>query len=113
MSFDRARFSAALKAHLVQYNLSLRDAAKASSVSASTLSRIANGELPDVESFASLVTWMQLDANQFLTTSNQRFSTHDAWRTFYASLYELRLPSECINALTTLVRTLVSKDGTQ
>lgn len=56
--FNRELFDAALAAYLATHKLSLREAARSSGVSASTLSRLVNGEAPDIENFGRLCLWM-------------------------------------------------------
>lgn len=49
-----------------QRGLSWRQLAQAAGVGASTLSRMAQGNRPDVDSFAALVYWLGLPADQFM-----------------------------------------------
>ena len=46
-------------------NLTLRDAATESGVSASTLSRVENGKNPDMESFLQLCNWLNIEPAKF------------------------------------------------
>jgi transcriptional regulator with XRE-family HTH domain len=46
--------------------LSLREAASAIGVSASTLTRMAQGASPDVEGFAKMVRWLGVSADDFI-----------------------------------------------
>ncbi len=52
--FNHQLFAASLDAYLAPRKLSLRDAAKLCGVSASTLSRLVHGEVPDLEVFDRL-----------------------------------------------------------
>jgi len=36
------------------------------------MSRLANGQKPDVDAFATMVAWLQMDANKFIITEEQR-----------------------------------------
>jgi transcriptional regulator with XRE-family HTH domain len=47
-------------------NLSWRSLAKEIGVSPSLLSRIANGQKPDADGFATLVSWLHLPADEFV-----------------------------------------------
>ena len=69
-SFDRVLFSAAIATHMQQQDVSMREAARESGVSASTFSRIIAGKEPDMDSFARLCDWASLDANSFLGRLN-------------------------------------------
>lgn len=65
--FNRQLFAASLETHIANRKLSLRQAATESGVSASTLSRLLRGELPDMESFEKLAAWLQRDPGVFFT----------------------------------------------
>jgi len=52
-------------------DLGVRAAAKEIGVSASTLSRVEGGHLPDLENFGLICGWLQIDPNQILGFSNQ------------------------------------------
>lgn len=62
-AFDQSHFSAALQ----QYSkgLPLRAVAERSGVSASTISRIIRGSLPDLETFVQLCGAMQVEPREF------------------------------------------------
>jgi|HubBroStandDraft_4_1064222.scaffolds.fasta_scaffold168492_2 transcriptional regulator with XRE-family HTH domain len=49
-----------------QRHLSWRQLANEAGIGASTLSRMAQGNRPDVDSFAALVHWLGLSADQFM-----------------------------------------------
>ena len=53
-----------------QRALSWRQLAQEAGVGASTLSRMAQGSRPDVDSFAALVHWLGLPAEQFMRHSD-------------------------------------------
>jgi transcriptional regulator with XRE-family HTH domain len=53
---------------------SWRQLARELGLSASTMSRLANGQKPDVDAFAAMVAWLQTDANKFIITEEQRVS---------------------------------------
>ena len=109
--FDRALFSAAIQSHLLHRGLSLREAAKESGVSASTLSRIINGEAPDLDSFASILTWLKANANQFFSTQYQENMLNEAWTGLYLCLQELGVPAHVRDAIVTIVQKVTEKEG--
>jgi len=57
---------AALDAQRRAQNLSWRKLAYSAGVSPSTLTRMQQGKLPDVNTFTSLTRWLKLPAEQFL-----------------------------------------------
>jgi transcriptional regulator with XRE-family HTH domain len=57
---------AALDVQRQSKNLSWRQLAKEVGISPSTLTRMAQGKRPDVDSFAGLVRWLGIPADQFL-----------------------------------------------
>lgn len=48
-----------------------RQLARELGLSASTMSRLANGQKPDVDAFAAKVAWLKVDANSFIITEAQ------------------------------------------
>ncbi len=46
--------------------LGVRAAAKAIGTSPASLSRIENGQVPDLETFAAICQWLEIDPNEFL-----------------------------------------------
>lgn len=65
-AFDNHGFFASLDAVRATRGLTWRRVADEAGVSSSTLTRIGQGRRPDVESFASLVTWAGLSGDDFL-----------------------------------------------
>lgn len=65
-TFDAFRFYAALDRTRADRKLLWKDVAQQSGVSPSTLTRIAQGRRPDVDSLAALVTWAGLSADEFV-----------------------------------------------
>lgn len=63
--FNRQLCASHLEAHITGHGFSLREAARRSGVSASTLSRLLRGESPDMETFAILCGWMRLPPGVF------------------------------------------------
>lgn len=69
MNFNPYLFAVALKARRNELKLGLRAVAEQVSVSASTLSRIENNELPDIETFGKLCGWLQISPAYFFGQS--------------------------------------------
>lgn len=65
-SFDARGFFAALNAERDARNLLWKHVAKQANVSQSTLTRLAQGKRPDVDSLAALVDWAGLRADDFV-----------------------------------------------
>src|SRR6266849_4734660 len=99
MTFNRKLFSASIETHILLRGISMREAAKEAGVSASTMSRLTSGELlPDIESFAALVRWLDIDANLFLDLSPHT-SLNEGWIGLYSSLEQLSVPKDVIEAM--------------
>lgn len=64
--FDVTSFYAALDSQRQSKQMTWKKVAKESGVSASTLTRIAQGRRPDVDSFAALLKWSGLKAELFI-----------------------------------------------
>lgn len=50
--------------------LSWRQLAKQVGVNPSTMTRLANGQRPDIDAFATLVSWLSMPADSFLLTDD-------------------------------------------
>lgn len=70
-TFDNSAFFSALDAHRFAKNLTWKQVAEKSGVSASTLTRIAQGKRPDVDSLAALVAWSGLNADDYVRESGK------------------------------------------
>lgn len=68
-SFDADGFFQALDAVRIARKLNWKQVAQAADVSPSTMTRLAQGRRPDVDSLAALLTWSGLDANRFVGAS--------------------------------------------
>lgn len=64
--FDVEAFYAALDSQRQSKRLNWKQVAEESGVSASTLTRIAQGRRPDVDSMATLLAWSGLKADSFI-----------------------------------------------
>jgi transcriptional regulator with XRE-family HTH domain len=63
---DVAALYVTLDSERQQRKISWRQVAQEAGIGASTLSRMAQGNRPDVDSFAALVHWLGLPADQFM-----------------------------------------------
>jgi transcriptional regulator with XRE-family HTH domain len=66
VEFDALRFYQALDSTRAAKRLNWKQVADKSGVSASTLTRLAQGKRPDVDSMAALVSWSGLSADEFV-----------------------------------------------
>ncbi len=90
-----------VRARLDQQQLKLRDAAEQSGVSAATLSRVLNNNLPDTRTFAALVRWLGVSADLFIPATSKPTTPE----TIEAHLRADRtLPPELARALADLIR---------
>jgi transcriptional regulator with XRE-family HTH domain len=65
-TFDAEAFFSALDAVRLSRKITWKKIAADSGVSASTLTRMAQGKRPDVDSLAALVTWSGLNSDDFI-----------------------------------------------
>ncbi len=75
---DVAALYLTLDAERRQRGLSWRQLAQGAGIGASTLSRMAQGNRPDVDSFVALVQWLGVPAEQFMRGGAERTSGHQA-----------------------------------
>ena len=66
--FDVAALHAALDSERLSRDLTWRDVADQSGVSASTLTRLSQGRRPDVDSLVALTSWLKVPADRFMGT---------------------------------------------
>lgn len=69
-AFDSKAFYAALDAQRQSKEMTWRQVAGAAKVSASTLTRMAQGRRPDLDGLARLCTWAGLNANDYIRSSD-------------------------------------------
>ncbi len=69
-SFDAPLFAAALRTR--RGDLGLREVATVTGVSAATLSRVENGEIPDLQTFLVLCSWTGWPVSDFLHQDQAR-----------------------------------------
>lgn len=71
-TFDASAFFSALDAQRISKKLNWKQVAADSGVSASSLTRMAQGKRPDVDSLAALVAWAGLNADDFIRESDEK-----------------------------------------
>lgn len=71
-SFDNDGFFAALDAVRQSRGVHWKTVAREAGVSASTLTRMGQGRRPDVDSFAALASWADLDPDDFFRRSDRQ-----------------------------------------
>jgi transcriptional regulator with XRE-family HTH domain len=71
-AFRNGEFFDALDAVRQKRKKSWRAIAKETNVNASTLTRMSQGRRPDVDSFAALVAWAGLDADEYLGVPDEQ-----------------------------------------
>ncbi|MDX2546738.1 helix-turn-helix domain-containing protein [Streptomyces sp. WI04-05B] len=69
--FDAEGFYAALDAARLARGLNWKQVAAGSGVSASTLTRMAQGKRPDVDGLAALCAWSGLDADDYVRSESE------------------------------------------
>lgn len=69
---DVVGLHAALDAAREGRGWSWRQLARELGLSPSTMSRLANGHKPDVDAFATIVSWLNLDPKKFIVSDEQR-----------------------------------------
>lgn len=70
-SFDSGKFYAALDSERASRGLTWKQVAEESGVSASTLTRMAQGKRPDVDGLADLLAWSGLKDDSFMVASDR------------------------------------------
>jgi transcriptional regulator with XRE-family HTH domain len=70
--FDGTGFYDALDSQRRARNLNWKQVAAESGVSASTLTRMAQGKRPDVDGLAALASWSGLNADDFIRSDGER-----------------------------------------
>lgn len=84
--FDAEAFYTALDSQRQAKGMSWKQVAKESGVSASTLTRMAQGRRPDVDSMAALAAWSGLSADSFVQHADVESLTADPLSTMTAYL---------------------------
>lgn len=71
--FDVSALYAALDSERMSRDLTWKDVAEQAGISASTLSRLAQGRRPDVDSLAALTGWLKVSADEFMGSRMRAF----------------------------------------
>lgn len=104
-SFDPIRFHRLLDDVRIERGISWSEIARLTGVSASTLTRIGQGRMPDADNLSALVAWAGLDANAVLgVTPHQEDDPITAVR--IALRNDPLLDTDQIDAIVTTVRAL-------
>jgi transcriptional regulator with XRE-family HTH domain len=69
--YDASGFYAALDAQRIAKGMNWKEVAAAAGVSASTLTRMAQGKRPDVDSLAALATWSGVSVDDYFTPNRK------------------------------------------
>jgi transcriptional regulator with XRE-family HTH domain len=101
--FDVAAFHAALDRTRQDRELLWKDVAQQAGVSASTLTRLAQGRRPDVDGLAALVTWANLSADDFVRRQNEPVSPDTLTKVATHLRGDKNLTPEAADALEALI----------
>lgn len=105
--FDADGFFAVLDGNRIQRDVTWRQIAKESGVSPSTLTRMAEGKRPDVDSLASLLAWSGKSADSFKVVDGENPVTADALANVTAQFRkDPRLAAEAKAAIEATVKAL-------
>ena len=74
---DVAALHASLDRARVQKGMSWRELARELGLSPSTMSRLQNKKSPDVNAFMTMVRWLNMDAESFLTDKDEDVQLHE------------------------------------
>ena len=104
--FDGAAFYAALDSQRQSKKYTWKKVAEESGVSASTLTRMAQGKRPDVDSLAALLAWSGLHADDFVRVEGHRQVDADSLAKITAYLRaDPHLTPEGATALEAVIKT--------
>lgn len=107
--FDAMGFYQALDATRQARKMTWRQVANQSGIAASTLTRMAQGKRPDVDSLAALATWSGLNTDDYV---RNRMSQKDAEPLAMISTYlrsDANLSPEAADALDELIKATYSR----
>jgi len=107
---DSVKFSIALKEKRGKTNL--RDAAKEiGDISAATLSRVEQGNLPDVLTFIKICNWLQVSVDSFVLneTKNESITYSEKDNIVYQLRSSKTLNPDTVNAIVTMVNLAYDK----
>lgn len=106
--FDAEGFYAVLDAYRTERGLSWKQVADKTKVSASSLTRMAQGKRPDVDSLAALANWSGISVDQFMITDSDKANAEKSTLEVLTAQFrrDKRLPPEAKNAMEVALRVL-------
>ena len=106
--FDAQGFYSVLDAHRTSRAMSWKQVADQTKVSASSLTRMAQGKRPDVDSLAALVRWSGVSADQFMISEDEEPLEEKSTLEVLTAQFrrDKNLPQEAKNALEVTLRVL-------
>ena len=107
--FDAEAFYSALDSARQEHGLTWKKVADQAGVSASTLTRMAQGKRPDVDSFSRLVTWSGLSADEFVVRpGSEQDNVHSSPLAKVTAQFrhDPRLPKAAQDAIIAVLRTM-------
>jgi len=111
--FDAEGFFAVLDGHRIDRGMTWRQVAKDSGISPSTLTRMAQGKRPDVDSLASLLAWSGESADGFIVVEGHKAKPADSLAKVTAQFRrDPRLPPEAKKAIEATVKALYEQFAT-
>ncbi len=103
--FDASAFYSALDSQRQSRRLTWKQVAGEAGVSASTLTRMAQGKRPDVDTLAALLTWSGLKAEDFVRTDGSSEGSPEALAQISAYLRaDPNLTEEAASALDAVIK---------
>lgn len=108
--FDSQRFSTRIK--MKRGNRGLRAIAEETGVSASTLSRLEQGETPEMKIFIAICDWLRTEPDEFMIVPWRRVEPGDPMdRIEFILRTDTSIAPANINAVMVLLRSLYEKRG--
>lgn len=89
----------------------IREVAQEIGISSATLSRIVNGKLPDINTFAKLCQWLDVPADEMLGVPSKNVSEHQKFSVHFKA--DKNLSSKAANALAQLILAAQSTFGNE
>lgn len=102
--FDTGAFYDALDAARISKTLNWKQVAAASGVSASTLTRMAQGKRPDVDGLAALSAWSGLTADDFVRSDDDRVEAEPLAKIITYLRSDKNLSPEAATAIDELIK---------
>ncbi|MDB4614255.1 helix-turn-helix transcriptional regulator [bacterium] len=112
-AFDAEGFFGALDAHRVSRGMNWRQVATESGVSSSTLTRMAQGRRPDVDTLAALLAWSGESADSFMVNSDAKFAPNPLATMTAQFRADPKLPQEAKEAIETTIKVLYEQFARQ